>query len=726
MLPTGRPAVVRKSDRPADDKPAREPPPHIAHATAPNPADLYDTSLRLALSLIEAKDWDQLAARTGIVCGSPEAQFLNLFVEFEPPAVRNKETGKFNLERLIQFEMLAPLAYIREFAVNPALRTIAARIELDPANPAFTRNGTPLAKLLGDISNSDAFRRIRIAIPHGACLERSLRSLELPPGRVYKTHDLTGEDIVIGIIDDGCAFAHPDFLDIRKTRKGRSYRGRVLALWDQSQAATASDKTAGWSDLADFGYGRELSQTAIDASLANHSSKHGVREDEVYAELRYDVGLPAERATHGTRVMGIAAGSGNSLMGWEGVAPRADIVFVQLPPNAIREAPKLLSTHIVHGVAYIFRRAEELGRKAAVVNISYGGYAGPHDGTSAWEKAIDELLEVRDRAVVVAAGNGFAANCHAMGTLQPGQEAKLRWVLKPADATVNDLEIWYTGGATLAVTLSTPEGDAFGPFGFTGTTDLVRPKDGLKLGSIEHVQHDPTNGDNSVTIALRATASVASQVASLVPIPTPPAGTWIVALRNDGNQAAEFHGWVQRDDVGLEGFSQQSTFAPEDAHPAFTLGDFATGALTIAAGAFNAATDEVCGYSACGPTRASAASASRTKPEFCAPAEELATRGGVLASGSRQASPRRLNGTSAAAPHVAGVVALVFDYRRNKQKKHLSAAALRAALAPQTGGQPLAPERHASARGGKVKQSDVFADLTGAGKISCERTLDNL
>ena len=76
--------------------------------------------------------------------------------------------------------------------------------------------------------------------------------------------------------------------------------------------------------------------------------------------------------------------------------------------------------------------------------------------------------------------------------------------------------------------------------------------------------------------------------------------------------------------------------------------------------------------------------------------------------------------------HIAGIVALVFDYRRNKQKKHLGAADLRAALAPQVGGPPLVPSRHAAAEGGKVQQSDVWADLVGDGKISCEKTLDNL
>jgi F-type H+-transporting ATPase subunit delta len=106
-----------------------------------------------------------------------------------------------------------------EFAINPALRTIATRIELMKGDPSQTAKGTLLEGLLKNISKSGFFLRMRIAVPHGKCLERSLAAIELPPGGVYKGHLLTGKDIVVGIIDDGCAFAHPDFLEIRNAKK---------------------------------------------------------------------------------------------------------------------------------------------------------------------------------------------------------------------------------------------------------------------------------------------------------------------------------------------------------------------------------------------------------------------------------------------------------------------------------------------------------------------------
>ena len=53
---------------------------------------------------------------------------------------------------------------------------------------------------------------------------------------------------------------------------------------------------------------------------------------------------------------------------------------------------------------YIFQRARTLNKKAAVENISYGGYSGAHDGTNGWEMAIDDLLQ----------GPGAIAMCHGV------------------------------------------------------------------------------------------------------------------------------------------------------------------------------------------------------------------------------------------------------------------------------------------------------------------------
>jgi subtilisin family serine protease len=687
---------------------------------------LYDSNLRFAIELINKARWDQLAARTGIECFVEEPQFLSLFLELNRDRLVNAETRKFDIELLQGLELLVPSSYANEFDINPALRTIAVRLELDPqADLRTKKKGRLVEDALKDIATSGLVSRVRIAVPHGQCLQRSLAVLDLPPGGVYHTHRLTGKDIVIGIIDDGCAFADPDFLTIVRSGGVDSYHTRVLRLWDQSQEMTSADKLAGWTETAGMGYGRELTDAVIDGVLPSPAAPTRIDEDAVYKQLRYDKFLAAELATHGTKVMGIAAGNGTSTMGSPGVATGADIIFVQLPPYLVRHAPKLLSDKIVHGVHYIFQRAAELGKKAAVINISYGGNSGAHDGTSGWESAIDDLLAVDNRAVVVSAGNGFESDCHAMGRIKPHREKKLSWMLRPFDTTGNDLEIWYNGDATLEIELVAPNGQIFGPFPFGPRQELKRGSDGALIGYLEHVHADPANGDNSITIALGATAEDVPPLATAFKLAL--AGTWHVRLDNVGTRAARFNAWIARDDLDKGGIHQQSRFPEEQSNPKHTICDMATGKLTISVGAFNAATNEVCAYSACGPTRPSTKDPSpRQKPEICAPAEELALGGGVLTTASRQGAPRRMNGTSAAAPHVTGIGALALDHRRNHQGKNLSADELLDALSPQIGEAPLIPNRRAANHPRRIKQADVWKDLIGAGKVSCTRTLDNV
>jgi subtilisin family serine protease len=101
---------------------------------------------------------------------------------------------------------------------------------------------------------------------------------------------------------------------------------------------------------------------------------------------------------------------------------------------------------------------------------------------------------------------------------------------------------------------------------------------------------------------------------------------------------------------------QQSRFREEDVDAMSTVADLGTGRLVICVGGHNTATSEMCRYSACGPTRDA-----RHKPDLTAPSEETASGGGVLSASARRGRPARLAGTSAAAPHVAGLVALIMQ-----------------------------------------------------------------
>lgn len=677
-----------------------------------------DPSLRRVVALIEARNEKELFRRTGIQKptnpDNKEVPELSLFVE-----LAIDKAPRINLPDGLTLKI--PQAYFNEARINNAITHVTARVALGPE--IFDGNVEKLRDLIIGILVDGRIKRLSLATPLQPCLADSLSDMGLPLDGEFKGTSLDGKDIVVGIIDDGCALAHQDFL-IPSEKSACGLTSRVQFLWDQS--ATPKPAAAGWAQPEDFGYGFELAKASIDAALNQPGAVHDgvVEADQVYGHLDYPL---SDLASHGTHVMSIAAGNGRSLMGHKGVAHAADIVFVQLPQTAIAGGGATLSSHILDGVMYIFARAWQMNMPA-VVNISYGGYTGPHDGTTELERGMDQMLAMPDRTVVVAAGNGFEADCHAQGIIGVGlPPVTLHWVLRPEDTTANTLEVWYNSSTSLELRLTPPGAAAtLGPVPLGSQINIQRPSDLQRIGTIDHATY-PGNGDNRITIILASTVGedAAPNVAT-------PSGIWKIELGNTGAASAEFHAWIERDATGGRGNArrQQSHFVPEEADPGCTLGGLATGHNTIAVGGYNTTTQEICRYSAAGPTRAIGGNPAtiRQKPEICAPAEEDPAGHGTLSASSLRSQPTRMNGTSASAPHVAGLVALMYQYARDAGRPPLSAGEMRnkimqAALTSP----PLELNRHQQADDTRPHKQNVHrAELTGSGKINIQATLDLL
>ena len=177
-----------------------------------------------------------------------------------------------------------------------------------------------------------------------------------------------GEGVIVGIIDTGMDFDHPDFLD----SLGRT---RVLRYWDQNYPFDQ------WLTPSGFGYGQAWDSTAINAGDCPAVD-------------------PLNQYGHGTTVAGTAAANNNGNGHCEGVAPKADLIVVANDldhPN--------WNTSIVDAVRYIIEQASALGRPVAI-NISLGDYYGSHDGLDPAALMIDQLLTAQPgRVLVCAAGN---------------------------------------------------------------------------------------------------------------------------------------------------------------------------------------------------------------------------------------------------------------------------------------------------------------------------------
>lgn len=182
----------------------------------------------------------------------------------------------------------------------------------------------------------------------------------------------TGNDIVIGIIDDGLDISHPCFY-------GENGKIRISHLWNMDYSQSL------FSD--NIPYGKEWTSDSMEY-YADRFKKSLVGKYAMQSMFGFSF--------HGTSVASLAAGN-------NGVAPGAEIVGVALTAFA---DTLLRSDRIIDGIAYIYSVAKKQ-KKKCVINISLGTiHGGPHDGKTLLEKVIDffSLLHP-DLLVCVSAGN---------------------------------------------------------------------------------------------------------------------------------------------------------------------------------------------------------------------------------------------------------------------------------------------------------------------------------
>ena len=214
---------------------------------------------------------------------------------------------------------------------------------------------------INDVSNAPTVKYIQIGEKANLLMDKARTATFLDDVHLGNglEQPFKGKGVVVGVIDDGFDYTHPNFYDLT----GTNYR--IKRVWEQG--ATTGIPPFGYS------YGRELkTQVEILAAKCDISN-----------------------LSHGSHVTGIAAGAGGSVTTtYMGGAPESDIVLVSLSN---------LDPNIIDGINYIYNYAQSVG-KPCVINMSLGIHIGPHDGTSAFDQACDAIIG-EGKILVGAAGN---------------------------------------------------------------------------------------------------------------------------------------------------------------------------------------------------------------------------------------------------------------------------------------------------------------------------------
>lgn len=474
---------------------------------------------------------------------------------------------------------------------------------------------------------------------------------------------------VIAIIDHGCPFANDQFRAMTPAQQPKDApKSRVKLMWDQDPARKS--KTYSHWGLTENGflYGAELQNVVDDDrhptinKLMEKHFKDGVF-DEAGCYDAIDYLVPRRAWSHGAHVMDLAAGWPNPAnfdVTDRDAAADADIIFVQLPRRTIADSSGgAMAVYVLDALQYIVERT--LPDADVVVNLSFGTFAGPHDGTSFLERAIDEICRYRPKLkVVLPAGNSRNEDCHAQLTLEnasPNQTLQLE--VMADDPRPTFVELWWSGDAELGISLLPPGGVWCGPVGSNGSKKWPDASDAYECTII---QKTGLRGNTAVVKNSMALIAIAATAHTDTPAPCAPFGIWTIQIEST-NSPVTVDAWIERGDIVLyEGWqATQARFVvdptehPADDYPAGqpvrksgTLNAFGAGQHTELVGARYADGSGVPAYASIGPGRNGLRDGVVVEPSY--PTDDSETLVGILASSGMGTGVARLSGTSMAAP----------------------------------------------------------------------------
>ena len=239
-------------------------------------------------------------------------------------------------------------------------------------------------------------------------------------GQIWSLSTQNGGNVLIGNVDTGVDFDHPDFID------DSTGLTRLIYAWDQTLTPISGESSPPW-----FSYGVEY-----DSSWFNHMA-YSVRMTDTYG--------------HGTFTLGIMGGDGSATDG--DLPPYMFVGGANGFPMATVKTT-FYDTDIVDGVDYIIHRANSMGMET-VINLSLRGHYGPHDGTSPFAQMVSGLAGP-GKIIVAAVGNDQKAKLHSKIITGSTPETIKLEVYKGAAY----MDFWHDGKDFYRVTVEPPEYDS--------------------------------------------------------------------------------------------------------------------------------------------------------------------------------------------------------------------------------------------------------------------------
>lgn len=424
----------------------------------------------------------------------------------------------------------------------------------------------------------------------------------IPPVHNTSPYNLKGEGVILGIIDSGILYSHPDF----RNEDGTT---RIDAIWDQNIQGNPP-----------MGYkiGTEYSRAQINRAL-----------DQPTREERLKIVPLEDYAGHGTHVAGIAGGNGRASGGnIIGAAPEAEFIIVKLGQPG-REG-FVRTVEIMTASKYIIDKARALGKPVAI-NISVGMNEGSHDGKSLLELFLQEMSTFWKTSIVVATGNEGVSSNHSSGIVPQGGSDSFQFVIGEGELFYY-LYVWKSFIDIFEVEITAPSGQKTGRITIRqGARSIIIRNTKI---FVVFTPPSPLNGDEEIVIFLEGVGDGVVDT-----------GVWTVTLYGADVVRGQYDVWgPTREQTGPGTGLLNPT-------PITTLTTPSTAPGVISVGAYNSVTGQIAPFSGRGFGREDAV----IKPDLVAP-------GVNIESTSNTGRYTKMSGTSMATPHVTGTAALMMEW----------------------------------------------------------------
>ena len=253
--------------------------------------------------------------------------------------------------------------------------------------------------------------------------------------------ELSGEGVLVGIIDTGINYLDPIFRNLDGST-------RIRRIWDQEEQSGTAPR--------EIGYGSEYTREQINLAIQSENPKETVPSFDTDG--------------HGTFVASVACGGANPENLFIGAAPEAEMVIVKLKEAkeylreyyfVDRDAGCYQENDLVAAVFYLQKVQEEL-KRPLVICLAVGTSFGGHGGYSILSEYLQNVAASEGIGIVTGSGNEADKRHHYLGILE--QENN-----QPVEINVGNntrgfvMELWTELPNLLALSIESPTGQTIGP-----------------------------------------------------------------------------------------------------------------------------------------------------------------------------------------------------------------------------------------------------------------------